>query len=43
VHAYTMAIAHFNSSLNPVLYAVAWVKYLIVWFYNFLLTFLHYV
>jgi hypothetical protein len=23
VHAYTMAIAHFNSSLNPVLYAVA--------------------
>jgi hypothetical protein len=26
-----MAIAHFNSSLNPVLYAVAWVK---LW-YNF--------
>jgi hypothetical protein len=23
VHAYSMAIAHFNSSLNPVLYAVA--------------------
>jgi hypothetical protein len=23
VHAYTMAIAHYNSSMNPILYAVA--------------------